>query len=107
LTTIVAIKRPTANHLLEVFRKANEGAMPGNFSLELGWAYTVDSYRGKGICNELVQAILKVETENLFATTRCDNLPMQKILNKNGFKVIGKPYESDGDYSLLLFTKEK
>lgn len=107
LTSIVAIKGQNASHQLKVFQDANESARCDNFSFELGWAYTIEAYRGKGMCNEVVQAILKVETENLFATTRCDNLSMQKILDKNGFKVIGKPYEGDGHYSLLLFIKEK
>ena len=106
LTSIVAIKRPDFGYRNRVFQKSHVSERSDEFSLELGWAYTVNEYRGKGIGGELAQAILeKAPRINIFATTKTDNYRMQRILTKNGFISIGKPYAGNDNHKLILLIR--
>jgi hypothetical protein len=107
LVGIVALKRPNETYKKGVFRKAGVNEESEKYSLELGWAFTLKKHRGSHICSNLVRKIVNVlGSQNMFATTRTNNLSMQKILMKNGFKKMGKPYKGRTDaYCLRLFAR--
>ncbi len=78
------------------------------FILELGYFYTKSSFGGKGISSAIFRILIeKLPNENLMASTelRNDNA-MVRILEKNGFKLFGKPWKSQIHGKLLgLYLK--
>lgn len=109
LVAITALKRPNETYKKDVFRKAGVSEESDKYNLEVGWAFTVEEYRGKGICSGLVQKIVnKSKSEAIFATTKKHNLQMHRILKKNGFQKIGKPFRGrTNGYYLELFVRSK
>lgn len=109
LVGITALKRPDETYKKEVFRKAGVSKESDKYNLEIGWAYTTKEYRGRGICSSLIQELIVASvSQNMFATTKTDNLPMQKILKRNGFQKTGKSYLGrTSGYHLQLFTRSK
>lgn len=106
---IAALKRPNEPYKKRIFRKAGVSEESVGYNLEIGWAFTMCEYRGKGICSGLVQKILDAYgRQSIFATTKTDNSSMQRVLEKNGFQKTGKPYEGRFDgYYLQLFIRSK
>jgi len=106
LVAIVGLKRPCKSYKGKVFSKAGVPEGADNYGLEIGWAFTEPEYRRRGICSNLIDAILgKSKSQNLFATTRANNIPMQRNLEKKGFKKIGNLYLGrTSDYSLQLYV---
>lgn len=107
LVGVAALKRPNETYTKEVFRKAKVSEESGKYNLEVGWAFTIKEYRGKGICCGLVKKIVDAsKSENIFATTKTGNLQMQKILEKNGFQKVGETYRGRTDeYYLQLYVR--
>ena len=85
-----------------IFDKALSKLDPLDYVFELGYVFVDLNYRNKKLastlCFELVQ---KFKTENLFSTTRTDNLGMQSILDTLGFIPNGDPYPSTIQDKLL------
>ena len=105
LVGILALKRPGEKYRKNVFEKAGVPEEAEKYSLEIGWAFTVEKYRNMGIFSSLNEKLLAASgSRNIFATTRADNLPVQRILKTNGFKKTGRPYRGRGEYNLQLFT---
>ena len=108
LVGIVGLKRPYETYKKVVFKRAGVPKEAEKYSLEIGWAYTKCVYRGKGICTGLIQKILeKSESENFFATVRTNNPAMHRVLEKTGFRRIGKPYHGRTNHSIQLFIRLK
>lgn len=88
--------------------KADLDEFRNDFSLELGYCYTVPDHTGKGYSSAIVKLLLnKCKDINLMASTelRADN-SMTLILEKNSFKQYGKPWESSiHNGALGLFLK--
>lgn len=107
LVATTALKRPNETYKKDVFRKARVSDESDRYSLEVGWAFTMEEYRGKGICSGLVQQLVnRSESEAIFATTRKHNLQMHRILKKNGFRKIGKQFKGrTNEYYLELFVR--
>lgn len=61
---------------------------------EIGYVYVRPEYRGKCLAANLFEKLLSKCPEGSFATTREDNQPMQRILEKSGFTRAGKPWPS-------------
>jgi predicted GNAT family N-acyltransferase len=93
VTAIAALKAPDAAYRNDVFRKAEVGADPREYELELGWVFVVPAQRGnriaEGLCHQLLAS---VPTSSVFATTRPNNAFMTKILSALGFRQAGRPY---------------
>jgi hypothetical protein len=72
LVGIAALKNPDPGHKLDVFRKAGlTGEQAENFDFELGYVYTLEKFRGKGICPKLIQGIFKKSpSKKIYATTK-------------------------------------
>lgn len=106
LVGIAALKYPNESYKNRIFEKAEVPQESGKYKLEFGWAYTELESEGRHICSNLTHKMLESEvSQNIYATTK--DKRMQKILTKNGFKTIGKPYPGEITKDLLLlFTKE-
>lgn len=103
---IAALKNPNANYKQCIFRRARVAEISNKYELELGWVVTTPQFQGQGIAGSLVQKLIKsLSTQNVFATTKANNLAMKKILKKCGFITCGNPYSGDGDYKLLLYIR--
>lgn len=99
---IGAIKPKTVSDFNQ--EKADLVAMSNEFEWELGYCYTRKAFRGKGISSSIVRILLEEAHEtNLMASTKIHNgNPMVKILEKNGFRLFGKPWKSSKPHGALL-----
>ncbi|MBL7890738.1 MAG: hypothetical protein JNL24_14390 [Bacteroidia bacterium] len=106
IVACAVLKNPNPNYKLNVFEKSQSINSPNEFSLELGYVFTDSNHRGNGfssiLCNKIVNS---KPNANIFATTNVENLPMQKILQKNGFFQSGKEYIGDYNDKLVLLIK--
>lgn len=90
--------------------KANLPDASKPFEWELGYVYTNPDFAGKGIASTMINHLLiEYGNENLMASTEISANPgMVRILEKNGFRHYGTPWESDIHANYLgLFLKYK
>ncbi|MCJ7561134.1 hypothetical protein MUO79_11055 [Candidatus Bathyarchaeota archaeon] len=93
LAGIAAIKFPTEKHKRDIFLKSKTSEDPKKYSLELGYAVTLEEYQGRHICSILAEELIRsFQDQNIYATTKTTKIPMQKILEHQGFKKTGEPY---------------
>lgn len=89
------IKTPEISYITTIFNKALSKLDPLNYIHELGYVFVDLDYRNQKLASTLCSELVwKFKTENLFSTTRTDNLGMQSILNTLGFIPNGNPYPS-------------
>ena len=107
LKGIAAVKNPENSYKEGVFKKADAIEKAGQFPFELGWVFVLPSSRGAGFSHKLVEAALAVtQGRAIFSTSRTDNTPMHKVLEKHGFSCHGKAYASTrGNQQLVLFVR--
>ncbi len=105
LVGVAALKKPNIGYKTGLFQKAAATVPVEEFALELGWVYVVPAHRGKGLSQNLVEAVLnRAERQNVFATSRTDNEAMHRTLVKFGFAKEGNPYRSGmGEHNLEFF----
>ena len=110
LAGIAAVKQPLQNYKTSIFQKSKAKEQAKAYDLELGYAVTLEEFRGMGICSYLVSQLVNLCQNNMYATTRTANTTMQKILKNNGFQKLGSPYRGmlrhENEYFLQLFTRE-
>lgn len=95
LIGVGAFKSPNPRYRKSVFAKSASSHPPTAFPLELGWVFVKPAGRGVGVCGRLVKELMAtVRGENVFATSRTDNFPMHRCLERCGFECEGKPYTS-------------
>ncbi|AOT10519.1 GNAT family N-acetyltransferase [Pseudoalteromonas luteoviolacea] len=75
---------------------------------DLGYAF-IDEYTGKGYAKEVCQQLLIVAHQHfkltqLHAVTDINNISSKKLLNKLGFKQVGKIHVQSTDKADCLFT---
>jgi GNAT superfamily N-acetyltransferase len=122
LTGIAALKRPSwsyRQHLRDMAGLSED--LP---NIEVGWFYVEPDRRERGVgalmmlalMHELKPSIIDeahrpdapvVEQEivRVFATTALHNVPMERILERHGFRPIGSPYwSSQGSYQLRVWS---
>jgi len=93
LAGILGVKQFIKTYKKTIFRKAGVPEEAGKYNLEMGWAFTLPEYRGRGIFSSLKKKLISaVGHENLYSTTSINNLPVQKSMKKFGFVKLGKPY---------------
>ncbi len=105
---IGAIKQKTKSDFSS--DKANIPDLSNDFEWELGYLYTDDDFSGQRIASTISNTLIhNYGTENLMASTEITANPaMVKILEKNGFKLFGKPWKSSIHNNYLgLFLKLK
>lgn len=103
LVGISAIKRKSSEIVKRTQLKANIKSenIP---TLELGYSYTKQKFRGKGINKKLNDQLLQLTTgEKVYATT--DNDTMRKYLTDKGFKKQGDSFKGQFNETLDYFEK--
>lgn len=108
VVAIGAIKQKTASNFNS--DKANVPELSESFVWELGYLYTEEGYQGQGIAGQVTQVLLQYYGDgNLMASTEISTNPnMVKILEKNGFRIFGHPWQSAiHDNYLGLFLRFK
>lgn len=98
-------------HKSSALEKAGLAGIEDIFSLELGYFFVSEAFRGLGVSTAIARLLLldKLE-ENIFSTTElyADN-PMKKTLEKLGFRHFGNPWKSiwhDGTIGLYVRFKK-
>lgn len=108
LVGIGALKSPRTSYRNKVFRKASSPELREQYKLELGWIFIEENKRGQGLSSAIVkEALRNAKGNGVFATTRCQNIPMRRTNLSMGFKISGKPFKSDRvdkDYLIDLFV---
>jgi GNAT superfamily N-acetyltransferase len=107
VAAVAALKRPGAKYRAKVFERAEATLQSGDFLADLGWVFTREKFRGRGISRRLLERLLEQAGKaNLFATTRTDNVPMQALLELLGFRQEGRTFVSArGNYLLQLWVR--
>lgn len=107
LAGIGAIKHPSLEYRLDIFRRAEvPEPVP---TLELGWFFIEERLRGRGLATKMVAQLLQEvpRTQLLFAVVKESNLPMIRALQSTSFEAVGNPFKSKrGDYNLSLLIGE-
>ena len=100
LIGIAAIKNPSKNYKQTVFQKAGVTSEKENYHYEIGYAFTVEKFRGKGINLKLTNNLIhQIGTQKLYCTTGHEG--MKSMLERLGFKQLGRPYRSELTQNLL------
>ena len=76
--------------------KADIENLRNEFEVELGYCFTLPDFTGKRYSSTISKMLLdKFEKQNIMASTelRADNT-LTRILERNGFKLFGKPWKS-------------
>jgi RimJ/RimL family protein N-acetyltransferase len=108
VVSIGAIKRKTDSDFYN--EKAGLTELADQFEWELGYLFTDNGFGGKGIASTVVRVLIEnYGNDNLMASTEIsDNPVMVRILEKNGFRLFGRPWKSRIHENYLgLFLKFK
>ena len=103
---IGGIKRKTASDFTN--NKAGVPYLASEFEWELGYLFTDSNYGRRGIASNVVRLLVEAYGKgNLMASTEiAANPAMVRILEKQGFRLFGKPWKSSiHDNYLALFLK--
>jgi len=94
VAAIGAVKQKTQSDFSH--QKAGIPELSSDFEWELGYFYTRQEYAGQGIASRVAEMLLREHGEgNLMASTEVTANPaMVTILQKNGFRLFGKPWKS-------------
>jgi hypothetical protein len=90
--------------------KADLPGLANDFEWELGYLYAQENYVSRGIASTIAKLLIKEYGEgNLMASTEITANPaMVNILEKNGFRLFGKPWKSSIHENYLgLYLKFK
>jgi len=98
---IAAIKVPVTQYKDSVFDKAGILNLRELYDFELGWVYIQPEYHKGGLGYQMVDALLG--TDGIFATARTDNMGMNALLFRAGFKRLGSQYQGRGDYEIQVW----
>jgi hypothetical protein len=91
------------------FERAQSSLNPDTFRFELGWLFVEEWHRGRRLSGVLVEKLVSsVGDASVYATTREQNVAIQRILKSFDFAISGTPYRSaKGDCKLVLYTRSK
>ncbi|QPH40741.1 hypothetical protein [Pedobacter endophyticus] len=106
LVGISAIKKPTENYVETVRKKAGVVQQSVEPILEIGFSFTEESFRQKGISTRLKTMLLSKITDHrgsLFSTTATPS--SQRFLLANGFIACGHPYQGLFDDNIIYFER--
>jgi RimJ/RimL family protein N-acetyltransferase len=107
LVGVGAVKKRDKGYVTDKFRSAGVPKEAADFSMELGWIYVDEQYRGKGYSRVIAAAgVSQANQSSLFATTKAKNKAMQRTLEGLDFSQLGKSWKSQrGHYELLLYVR--
>lgn len=106
VVAIGGIKQKTASDFAN--NKAGVPDLASEFEWELGYLYTDSHYSGRGIASTVTRLLVEAYGKgNLMASTEiAANPAMVRILEKQGFRLLGKPWKSGIHNNYLgLFLK--
>jgi GNAT superfamily N-acetyltransferase len=94
VAAIGAIKEKTQSDFSA--EKAGLPELSNDFEWELGYFFTQEKYAGKGLASMIAKLLIEEYGKgNLMASTEiAANPAMVNILQKNGFRLFGKPWKS-------------
>lgn len=106
LIGVAGLKHPSPNHRSEVAAGSSVSLKAAHFPLELGWVYVLPAHwggRSMPLCSPLVE---RVGAKGIFATSRANNEPMHRTLQKLGFHRVGGEWPSgQNPANLWLFAR--
>ncbi len=105
LVGIAALKRPNDGYRDDVFAKAKSSYDAASFNREVGWAFTDDRYRKRGVCSKILRELMEAsKDQDVFATSRVTNQGVHKMLGSLGFIQGGSAYQGRNE-KILLFLR--
>jgi hypothetical protein len=108
LVGVIGLREPSGAYKRKVFGEAGVSEETDNYDLEIGWAFVEKEYRSKSVCPNLIQRISDASKfRNFFATAHEDNTSIHRVLEKTGFKRIGRPYAGRENKRCQLFVRSK
>ncbi|WP_299180150.1 hypothetical protein [uncultured Aquimarina sp.] len=103
LVSVSSIKNPNNNYKKRIFEKAMMPELAKEHPYELGYAYTIDEFRGKGLNFNINKKLLSaLEDSAVYATSH--NKKMIESLLKLGFNPIGKVYNGDNGDEIKIYS---
>lgn len=101
-----AIKQPFLSYRRKIFKQSTQNIQ--EFKYEFGYTSIIESYRRRGLANQMVVERLSNFNHNAFATVEITNTTMFNILHKNNF-VLDSTYTSELNPSkqMLLMTRKE
>ena len=108
VAAVGAIKKKTASDFTDA--KAGVPELSNDFQWELGYLFTDAKYQGRHLASSITETLIRNFGDgNLMASTEIKANPrMVKILERNGFRLYGKPWKSAIHENYLgLFLKYK
>lgn len=106
IIAVSAIKCPEEIYVKKIISKVKLNRDFNEMKFEIGYSYTEENFREKGINSELKLLLLnsiKKTTGILFSTTAIPS--SQKFLVENGFINIGIPYDGENDRNIKYYEK--
>ncbi len=106
LAGISAIKRPGLSYLQEVHKKAGITTVTEKPFLEMGYSFTIEEVRNKGISGTLKRMLLHKLSNHqgiIFSTTATPS--SQRFLLANGFQTKGNSYQGNFDNHITYFER--
>ncbi len=103
---ISAIKKPQKSYRENIILKSQINRTWEELSFEIGYSFTENMYRKKGINREIKGRLLKsIEKSGglIFSTTAIKS--SQAFLIENGFKNAGQPYNGKNDNDLKYYER--
>lgn len=87
----MAIKKPTADYVRQVFDRANVAGVSQSYRFELGWLYVDPAWRNRGIYEMLrTEALLSVaKADNVYSVCSADSSRLAPLLARHGFSHFG------------------
>lgn len=104
IIAISAIKKPTETYTKDVIQKAKLKRDYKDLKFEIGYSFTEENYRKKGLSSELKSLLLdsiKNAKGILFSTTAISS--SQKFLEKQGFVNFGIPFDGKNDTNIKYY----
>lgn len=107
LLGVAGLKKPDQSYRSRVEKSAKTKLPAQTLPLELGWIFVLPSARGRKLSAALCRSLVaQAEGSGIFATSRIDNTPMHRTLEKLSFKRVGQKWPSkENNAKLALFIR--
>jgi len=108
LLGVAGLKKPSDSHRRDIEKGAGAKLSANSLPLELGWVFILPSARRRKLSAALCRPLVSLaEGKGIFATSRTDNGPMHRTLERLGFKRVGKEWPSkENNAKLALFVRD-
>lgn len=98
----MGLKNPGKKYKEKIFGKAGISKDNEKYIFEIGWEFTDESHRRKGISQTMMKMLLDASGNTpIFATAIAPQCPVRTMLINNGFEPVGQTYRNTNDGHLL------